>query len=378
MDAPRAASTVSKIRTPIAVRWREFRVRFVPILMFALTALAVGIIWRVIPSGAMVRGIGDGPTIQLSAPQDGFIEMLQVQPFEWVEAGELLVRIRPFDPQAELDVLQIELQLLRLAAEPSLADRNALDYERLRVDALRLRQELAMAQANLDRAAKALPRHEALLEEKLISRDIYDLTVRDRDYYQAEVEEKGKALAEIEQRLQDLQALAQPDGTELDFATEEFISRLERQLELSRTNWTSATLRAPRRGQVQFHRSAGEFVRRGDPLLVINPERAERIVAYLKAPVSFEPQVGMRMEVRTRSPSRQRIATFISQVGARVEIITNSLAYLPVGALVDTGLPIVLPLPAESKVRTGEIVDVLPLPSEDDGSIFQQLLGDLR
>ena len=206
---PSATRELPVVPTPGGTYWREFRVRFLPMLVFAATIFLIFQVWKTVPSASGLRGVGEGVVSTIASPLDGFIKFV-VQPREWIDAGQPAVTITPYDPDSRLDMLQSQLQLSRLALEPSAADRNALNYEQLRVDSLRLRQELGMAKANLSRAERTLPRHEALVKEKLLSQDVYDLTVRDRDFYKAEVEETTKALTEIDQRLEQLRALSEP------------------------------------------------------------------------------------------------------------------------------------------------------------------------
>lgn len=370
-DTTRSSPALPPIPTPPSTRMRELRVKYVPALVFATVLVAIWRLWGVLPPTTGIRGIGDGEVSWVTAPHDGFIEQMNVQAYQRVEAGDALLTLAPFDPRSNLDLLQSRLQLARLALEPSLADRTAIDFEQLRVDALRLKQDLAMAQANLDRAQKVLPRHEELLKEKLISRDIYDLSVRDRDFYQAEIQEKSKALAEINQRLESLQAMTEPTA---DSATAGALAALREQIAGAGTNWNPIVLQAPIAGQVQLQRRLGEFVRAGEPVLVINSPRADRVVAYLRQPLPFEPEVGMPVEVFTNARQPVRFMTRIAQVGARLEPITNAIAYLQAGAVVDAGLPIVLPVPAEVSVRPGEVVQVA-LRNNGSAGFFKQLFG---
>jgi hypothetical protein len=62
--------------------------------------------------------------------------------------------------------------------------------------------------------------------------------------------------------------------------------------------------------------------------------------------------------VITRTKKRQRFEGQISQISAQVEMITNSLAFVAQGSLVDVGLPVVIPVPRGFSIRPGEIVDV--------------------
>ena len=229
-----SGTSLPPIPTKAGTHWREFRIRYIPLLVFGATVFAIWTLWQDLPGGTGIRGIAEGAVSMVSAPQDGFMENVVVPPHGWTEAGEPLATIRPFDPGAQMDLFQSQMQMARLALEPSLADRSALDYEQLRVDLLRLKQELAMAQANLDRAEKVLPRHEALVKEQLLSKDLYDLTVRDRDYYAAEVREKSKAIAALEARMEELQYMtgsSQPDSD-----TNGVIPRLQNQIAAVQTN----------------------------------------------------------------------------------------------------------------------------------------------
>jgi hypothetical protein len=59
-------------------------------------------------------------------------------------------------------------------------------------------------------------------------------------------------------------------------------------------------------------------------------------------------------------PPRRRTGfeSHILQVGAQVEAITNSLAYLRHDVLFDAGLPVVVQVPENVRIRPGEMVDI--------------------
>jgi hypothetical protein len=153
----------------------------------------------------------------------------------------------------------------------------------------------------------------------------------------------------------------------------DIIPKLQRRMHEIQADWDPVTLQAPIAGEVNCYRRAGEFVRAGEPVLVINSDRADYVLAYLKQPLPFDPEVGMLMEVTTRSARPQRFYTEIARVGARVEVITNSLAYVPAGALVDAGLPLVLPVPGNVQVRPGEIVEIDWRPPGTNTTFLQRL-----
>jgi multidrug resistance efflux pump len=363
-----------KIPTPPGTRWREIRFKYVPLLVFLGTAVLIWVFWTKLPPSTGVRGIGEGAVSILASPADGYMQDVAVGNRGRIEAGKPIATIVPFDPGAQMGLFQAQLQISRLAMEPSLIDRNAVNYEQLRFDALRLKSQLEMARQNLTSAEAMLPRHKALLDERLLSQDLYDATLRNRNFYRAEVEETGKALKQIEERIEQLRPIAESavGGTNL---MQSMLPQLEHQMSAVETNYLPITLTAPISGEVSFLRQAGEFVRVGEPLLTINADRSDKIVAYLKQPIPFEPEIGMQVEVVTRSRKPLRFVTEVAQIGARVEVITNAIAYLPVGAIVDSGLPVILPVPPDIQVRPGEVVDVEWRVSGKAENAVRRLLG---
>lgn len=66
----------------------------------------------------------------------------------------------------------------------------------------------------------------------------------------------------------------------------------------------------------------------------------------------------MPVEAVTRSSPRQRCDTHIARVETQIEPTTNGLATLSAERPVDSGLQLILPVPADSKLRPGKLVDV--------------------
>lgn len=94
-------------------------------------------------------------------------------------------------------------------------------------------------------------------------------------------------------------------------------------------------------------------------MVSIQGHRAERIIGYMRQPIGFDPKAGMSVQVLRRTISRERFPSVIHHVGSHFETITNALALVRDGALVDVGLPVVIELPPDQPIRPGEIVDVL-------------------
>jgi multidrug resistance efflux pump len=352
-----------RIPTPFSTVWREVRIRVIPLFVFVGVGVACYYLWGQMGRGSSVPGVGEGVRSMVASPYVGILQQVYVEPFQWVEQGQPLARIAPVDPQAKLDLLQSELQLTRIRLEPSQSDQNAVSYERLRFDWLRLKQEVALARVNLKIAEGTAGRYGNLVKDNLVSREVYEISVGNRELYESEISTKSEAIAEIEGRMKELRGLGEPQSPGTNQNTIELIARLENRLAAAETNWLPITLVAPISGMVQsIYRHAAEYVVEGEPLMSISSARSDRVIAYLRQPYPLDPEVGMEAEILTRTRKPKRFTSKISEVGAQIETITNSLAFIKQGSMVDEGLPVVLVVPMDAHIRPGEIVDVILKP----------------
>ena len=341
------------------LRWRLFRERVVPVVMFlSLVGVAI-VVWSRYYGTPTMSGIADGVRTTVASPQAGWLRELKVYPYQLVNRGDPIAIIEPVDARILLDLLQAELDLARVRHEPSVADQNAMNYERVRVEFLRLKAELATARVNLARADNEVRRNQRLFEEKILSEDLYDLSVKTRDAFAAEVAAKASAVAEIEQRLAALRALGDPQMAAVDEQFQKRLAKLEATLAATASHTAPITLVAPISGMVSgISRQPGEYVMDGEAVVGVSALGSQRVVAYLRQPYPIDPEVGMKVRLATRTEKREQFATSILHVGAQVEVITNILAMVRQGALVDVGLPVVIGLPEQNRIRPGEIVDL--------------------
>ena len=359
------------IPTPPQVLWREFRLGVIPVVTFGALVAVIVLLWSQVNTAQMLGGVGEGVRSMVSSPQPGLLLELKVRPYQLVNQGDPIAVIQPVDPRMPLDLLQAELQVARMRFQPTIAEQNAMNYEQVRGDLLRTKAELAIAKVNLERAQNEVTRNTPLYHEKLVSEDLYDLSLKTRDAFQAEITEKTKAVQDIEQRLQELRSLGDPQVVATDDRLQELLSRLDATQASAASNWGPLTLVAPISGMIgAINRQQGEYVVEGEILVGVLSLWSDRVVGFLRQPYPVDPEVGMQVKVTTRTPKRLQFWTSISQVGAQVEVITNALAFVRQGALVDVGLPIVMDLPAQSRIRPGEIVDLWIKPgtarSKDD------------
>lgn len=354
-----------RIPIPRGQLWREFRLRAVPGIIFLVTSVAVALIWSHYVSAPTLQGEVESVQSNVSSPQAGTLTQVNVTRFQRVSQGEALAVLIPSDPQVSLALLQSEIDLLRARLEPRLTgQRNAADYERLRLEWLLQKVHLATAQVDLARAENEFRRSEQLYRENVISEDLYDSSLKTRDSLKTNVEASVNVVAELEQSLGRLEGLG--SSVEFESVVTETVSALraqEQKLRLTEASIGPITLKAPIDGMVSFiYRQAGENVQNGDPIIALSALDSDRIVGYLRQPLSIEPEVGMQVEVRTRTAPPVALTAHISQVGTRFEVVSEALAIQRAGGAMDVGLPIEISLPPSLRVRPGEIVDLVIHP----------------
>lgn len=344
------------IPTPPRQWWMLFCQRALPLATFAGALFATVILWNHAGVGRSFVAIGDGTRTHVLAPQAGTLVEMLVPPYSVVRQGTPLALLREFDPRAALDRTRLRMDAARLQALPTLAQNRAVDLERIRLDLARIRSELATARVRHEFASREVDRLEPLFRDRLIAENTFEISRAARDMNAAEVQEKERLMQDVQARLQTLEGGATPDST----ATPDSGFDFDFDFDTLEDPGPVTTLTAPIDGVVgPWLRHPGEFVVEGEPLLAVLAPRAERLVGYLRQPVGFDPQAGMPVRVTRRSIERQQLQSTIRHVGSQFETITNALALVRDGVLMDIGLPVVVDLPAEHSIRPGEIVDIV-------------------
>lgn len=125
---------------------------------------------------------------------------------------------------------------------------------------------------------------------------------------------------------------------------------------------------APIEGVItKIHRYPGDtnaVVAAGEPIMTITAPRPDRIIAFLRQPLIFDPKPGMKVVIRPRARSRKTFEATIDKVSPQLAPIRGAL--LPPGQTrVELGLPIIIEkIPAELALYAGEIVDLTIYPGE--------------
>ncbi len=361
------------IPIPWSERFREFRMRFLPVLGVAGAVFGVVHFWSSAVTPSVLVGVVEPVSARVVSTATGSLVELSVERFQWVKRGMVLGMVRPEDSRAELEFMRNQLSLQQTGLDPqSEARRAAVDYQKLRLSWLQQKVDLVTARINLQFAASDLERAEKLLETNAITGRVFEARLKARDGFSAEVEEREKLVAELGR---ELDALKTPEVSGVSVGEDPLAELLrlqkDRMLAIEK-NLGLSSLVAPMDGMVvELSRLRGETVLAGETILRIEAGHSEKIVGYLKQPLAIEPKVGMAVEVRTRTQMRQTGLGELRHIGVGFEPavqrgVRTGGALLPIGPVgavsevpQELGLPIEVSLPVGMNVRPGEVVDLV-------------------
>ncbi|HKS37897.1 MAG TPA: HlyD family efflux transporter periplasmic adaptor subunit [Verrucomicrobiae bacterium] len=347
------------IPTPPAQRWREFRLRGIPAIVFLAGLAGVGVLWNknLVPSN--IVGEVQGTSAIVASTVAGLLTELRVDQYDHVTAGQPVAKVittSPENMEAALATIKSDLIVMQARMTQD-QQRNNQSYQQLRLDLLSQRVDLAATRARLAFAENEFKRNETLFNEKIVSAFDYEFARDQRDALVAEVEERSKLVTEFEQTLQEMRP-AVPSVQE-PLVQDTISAAITAQEEQLRRTEGGTTLRAPMNGIVSIvYRRSAENIAAGEPILTISSEKAERIIGFIRLPISYQPKVGDTVEIRTRGSHAQKASATIQKVGSRMELFTQPLRVRGFAAAQERGLPILVNLPENLNVYPGEIVDL--------------------
>jgi multidrug resistance efflux pump len=355
------------IPIPRAQRWREFRIRFLPGLMFVFVGLLVAGLWSQRIETANMTGVVVGVQAELRSAQSGYLTPLRTARFQRVSAGDVIAEVVTTDPrvlEAQLAVVLAEVEMIRMGLGPvDNHQRNQLNMEAMEMELMKQRIDLASANIRLRRAEQELERSIRLHENGLVSDEEFERVRSEHDVQALEVEQRAEMLDTVAERVGVLRAggggragADEPVGAALRLQ-EERLRLIEAQL-------MPVELVAPIDGMVsRVYRNGGEQVENGEPILTIQSSNPDYIVGYLPHPYRLEPEIGMPVVVRARSGNRPEFESRVMNVGVQVEEMSEiRMPTAQPSPATPTGLSLMISLSDEARLRPGELVDLTLRP----------------
>jgi len=350
-------SSPAPIPIPPAQRWRDLRMAFLPPVTFALLLVTIFWMWRSYVHPPNLVGEVEAVRANVISTLDGTVLALKVDNLQQVTNGQELAVISLMEPdvlQAELKAIETDLKLMKARMAVDI-DRNAQNYEQMRLQLLSDKVQLAIDQTNLNLAEIEFKRAEQLFNSKtLISEAAYDVAKAHRDALSVTVSAKTALVAEKEKTLSTLAPLQVPLNEEAISAAiqaqQERLTRLQKPL----------VLKAPIAGFVStINKRPGEKITAGLPILVVSGNKADRIIGWIRQPVLVKPSVGDLVEVRSRR-STHTIQAIVTAVGEQLEPVSPAaLPFSSPANRVEYGLQFLVKVPSGNDLIPGEMVGLI-------------------
>lgn len=358
------SSRPNPISIPWQKRWHHLRVRLLPVVLLVVAIIGTVVLWKGHAVGSSFAGQAEPVLSNVSCYKPGVVAELNVRRFERVKAGDVVGEVVITEPRilsSSLAVIEAQIEMLRADLKPvAYQQRTAMDYDRLRLDWMQQRAQLAAAKVNLQLAETEYRRMEGLFKDQIVSERVFEQAKAARDRLQNETQELTQLVCDAEKNFQLLQPTNAVEISKVSTdPLKAAIAVEESKLRLTEAELAPLTLKAPIDGVVTmiYHRS-GEAVTAGQPIIAIATLDAVRIVGYLRPPLAVDPKVGMDVEVHTRGPRREIGNAKVIQVGTQFETVPATLLGPINFANIQMGLPVDISMPPQLKIRPGEIVDV--------------------
>ncbi|CEL29875.1 MULTISPECIES: HlyD family secretion protein [Pseudomonas] len=256
---------------------RSLRVRIISSLGFAAVAI-VGVLivlyaWQLPPfssavettENALVRG-----QVTIIGPQlAGYVYEVPVQDFQFVKAGDLLVRLDDRIYQQRLDQSLAQLAVQKAALANVVQQRNSAEAT------IKLRQAVvADSEAQLRKSAADLRRNKELVRDGSVSKREMDVALAADAQSIAAV---AQAKANLEIARQDLQTVIVNRGS-----LEAAVASADAAVQLARIDLSNTRIVAPRDGQLgQIGVRLGAYVNSGAQLMALVPNQ-KWVIANMK------------------------------------------------------------------------------------------------
>jgi multidrug resistance efflux pump len=361
------------IPSPPGTILSEFRIRFAPALIFAAVLALTVRIWQQYDEPGLILGEVESARSNITISSPARISELKVHLLDKVTKGQPIAEVAATDPrylEAQASLTRARLEFIRVNVEPRLRrENNLISYAKLRLDWLHERSELASNRAQLSFWEAEAERLGKLSKQTngtpFISLSELQRAETQADSLRGVVAELTTLVSETAMALERLDPGDRKLDEEIPTAVRGAMAVEQRALESIEAQLQPQVLLSTMDGVVSaVHRHTGEVVLPGEPIVTISAIKSDRIIAYLRQPITRQLHSGTRMQIRERAFRKTSTNGTVLAVGGQLEPIPLSLLPARQGGAnrsVEMGLPIVIDLPSDLGLKPGELVDLKPL-----------------
>ncbi|SHM88267.1 Multidrug resistance efflux pump [Pseudomonas asturiensis] len=265
------------LKSPVTTRPSSRRKRVISSVLFGAVALAGVLVvlyaWQLPPFTSPIQSTENaqvrGQTTLIGPQLSGYVYEVPVQDFQFVKAGDLLVRLDDRIYRQRLDQALAQLDVQKASLANNLQQRHSAEATIAQREA-QLQNTIAQSR----KSAADLRRNQALVTDGSVSKSELDVT-------RAADAQANAAVAEAKATLQiareDLQTVIVNRGS-----LQASVANAEAAIQLARIDLDNTRIVAPRDGQLgQIGVRLGAYVNSGAQLMALVPER-RWIIANLK------------------------------------------------------------------------------------------------
>lgn len=290
------------LKSPVTSQPRPTRKRVISSAIFAGIAL-IGVLivlyaWQLPPFGSPIESTENaqvhGQTTVIGPQLSGYVHEVLVQDFQFVKAGDLLVRIDDRIYRQRLDQALAQLAVEKASLANNLQQRRSAEATIAQREA-----ELQNSVAQGRKSAADLRRSKALVTDGSISKSELDVALAADAQATAAVAE-AKAAVQIAK--EDLQTVIVNRGS-----LEASVANAEAAIELARIDLDNTRIVAPRDGQLgQIGVRLGAYVNSGAQLMALVPKRLW-IVANMKETQMADVRLGQPVSFTVDALNHQKM-----------------------------------------------------------------------
>lgn len=381
VSAPPAAATgpaPAPVTAPPTHEPRSLRTRVISSVIFGSVALAGVLIvlyaWQLPPFSSVIESTENalvrGQVTIISPQLSGYVFEVPVQDFQFVKAGDLLVRLDDRIYKQHLDQSLAQLGVQKAALANNIQQRRS-------ADATILQRQAALANtiAQANKSSADLRRNQALISDGSVSKRDLDVTRADNAQAVAAV---AQAKAALEISRQDLQTVIVNRGS-----LEASVANAEAAIELARIDLSNTMVTAPRDGQLgQIGVRLGAYVNSGAQLMALVPDRLW-IIANMKETQMADVRLGQPVTFSVDSLDDQKMQGRVQRIspatGSEFSLLPADNATgnfvkiaqrIPVRITVEPNQPLARRLrPGMSvvvSIDTSQSGEIPPDPADDD------------
>ena len=355
------------IPTPPAQLWRQLRLQYLPVVVFVAGLVAAAVIWTRWVAPPTLVGEAEAVRVDVRPPVAGALTKLTVELLQPVKAGQVIGEVAASTQilEASLAMIRAEIELMRTTLDPVAGQqRIAVDLERLQLDWLTKRVELVTLQGQLRQAEATLARVTVMHQTKLVTEEQFEEAKNTVESLRAQIAAQTDLIQRLEPGMRNLNVEGTTAVPSASQGLAAAIKHKEQELRVLEAQYGPTPLVAPIDGVVTaILRRSGESVVANEPVVQIGATRSERIIGFLRQPLTIEPRAGMSVDVRTRTFLRKTGTASITHVGQQLEPITPTLLSalrLPVSTIpTELGLRVHVSPPEGLTLRPGEQVDLI-------------------